>query len=267
MYEFEEVAYKPPDDAYVLSPFDHSNKHIVNFKPKDKQTQSLSLPSSINSTVPPSLQTELQQFLQEQIENDGENEDDDGEWIDEDDDENVEIDEQPQNIIQTFFQRMFGSRQQQQNQSDVPSIFTEQFNDQKFNLDNMPEPMTGHRCCTDGKYLYVFGGYDNNPHENGIWFPRHTMLESQRVDDGNLRERCDYTFRYEGKVKYHCCYQHVWKLDLEEQRWTKVKKFDGVGIGSASGTCELVSSNPATENQVNYAFYVCGTNYRRVCKR
>ena len=134
----------------------------------------------------------------------------------------------------------------------------------------MPEPMTGHRCATDGKFLYVFGGYDNNEFENGIWFEKQVNFENQVIRDGNLRSKDEYSFRFQGKLRHHCCYQHGWKMNLETESWTKILNHSEISpgvvnpryveIGAASGAFNIITQN-TSNNAENVAFYVAGTNF------
>ena len=127
-------------------------------------------------------------------------------------------------------------------------------------MDHIPEPMTGHRCLTDGKYLYVFGGYDNNKYENGIWFPEKSMIENQIIQDGNIRTKDDFSWRFEGEIKFHCCYQHGWKLDLTTEIWSKMVNDRTQQFGSASGSFDMITEESSSKEH-NVGIYVAGTNF------
>lgn len=163
-----------------------------------------------------------------------------------------------QGVFRRLFNRMLSRLE------SVPNAPIPEFDN--INQNTIPEPMTGHRCVTDGEFLYVFGGYDHHQFPCGIWYENGLSTMRQASEDlmnhdGNTRTIDAYSAAYGSTVsKFHVCYHTPWRMHLQTGKWQKLPKPKD-DLGSASGTAILLNTNNPRDNHTNHGLYVGGTVY------
>lgn len=111
----------------------------------------------------------------------------------------------------------------------------------------LPMPMSGHRVVSDGNFIYVIGGYDNNLLEKGVFGCENSNTLS--VKDG-LR----------ASHQYHHHYLGIRRFCLETQTWMEMD-LNGLKIKAASCHACIINTGDPIKYHENFLVISGGANY------
>ena len=117
----------------------------------------------------------------------------------------------------------------------------------KLNAIDLPEPRSGHQCFTDGKYLYVIGGYAEDDKLDGVFDLDETQTETIRIKKNDT---------------VHHLYNEIWRMDLKTDIWERLP--GDVPIKPASGSITSIMPLFSKDQKIynsNTFIYIGGTGF------